>query len=172
MENPKKKKQKKLNTLSNYNNLPKDMIISIFDYIDFKDLFNIRNTSNENKKLIDENFKLFINKKENYFYKNYIQHKIILANIYEKSIEFNFCYNITKKNINIDLNKIIVIFSNKNIITYFILYNGNINILNILGILSIFRKKQNKIVNFNKQEHFSSLYYEIYYNLYYYSLIK
>ena len=84
MENPKKKKQKKLNTLSNYNNLPKDMIISIFDYIDFKDLFNIRNTSNENKKLIDENFKLFINKKEKYFYKNYIQHKIILANIYGK----------------------------------------------------------------------------------------
>ena len=87
MENPKKKKQKKLNTLSNYNNLPKDMIISIFDYIDFKDLFNIRNTSNENKKLIDENFKLLVNGKEKYFYKNYRQEKILLENICEKTIE-------------------------------------------------------------------------------------
>ncbi len=166
MENPKKKKQKKLNTLSNYNNLPKDMIISIFDYIDFKDLFNIRNTSNENKKLIDENFKLLVNGKEKYFYKNYRQEKILLENICEKTIEINFCYNMNNIDINVNIDNIIVISSYKKIIKYFILYNGYMSVLNILEILRVFREKKNKMINFNKQNHYSMLYHEIYYNIF------
>lgn len=167
MENPKKKKQKKLNTLSNYNNSSKDMKLSILEYIDFKDLFNMRNTNNENKKLIDGNFKFLVNGKKKYFDNNYIQYKIKiklenkLENNCEKPIEINFCNNKNikkgKDRIWVDVNKIIVISSNKKIGKYFMLYNGYMHSGNILGIVRVFREK-NKMVNFYKQKEYCMLY--------------
>ena len=160
----------------NYDSLPDDIIIYIFKYINFKNLFNIRNVDTKNKKIIDKNFELLTNDKNKYFYQNYVQKNIERMIIDNKLIEFNLYYKYRYKHISytsskVDIDKIIIISSHKRdkasfeIIKYFIVYNDVLNAGNALGVISVIKNKisnSNINININKQEYFCKVHNEIY----------